>query len=458
MSPYRAFALIGVLLLPSAPRPAAAQSDTAAPPARPALAVAQALVLNLVVNRIDAWVLGEWWAKNAGAHSWSKNLRLGWEWDEDNFTTNMFAHPYHGGMYFNAGRANGLDFWESAPVAFVGSWTWEYFGEAKRPSLNDFFMTSFGGIALGEMFHRVGATIRDNQARGAARTWREIAALPFDPIAGLNRLARGQWRARFPNPPEHNPEAFVLRVHGGVRFAEGLEVDSIARIGAVVIDLLYGDQFARQYSRPFDVFGVRAVLSSAGVFNALRASGRLFSTELTDRTNPWRNVFSINQRFDYVANPAHSIGGQSVELGVSSRWELGHGFGLRAQGFGDVVLLGAIDAPGAGFGERNYDFGPGWGLRWEFAFERRGARYLTLHARTEWLDAVSGADATHRILFGGAEVTIPLGRGLGVAAHLTHFSRTSRYSDRPDVRADYPELRLLAVWTKVGFPIRSAAQ
>ena len=70
----------------------------------------------------------------------------------------MFAHPYHGGLYFNAGRSNGLTFWESAPLAFLGSWTWEYLGETHRPALNDFFMTSFGGIALGEVFHRVATT------------------------------------------------------------------------------------------------------------------------------------------------------------------------------------------------------------------------------------------------------------------------------------------------------------
>lgn len=416
------------------------------------LAIAEALALNLIVNRIDAWVLGEWWAQNAGIHSWQSNFKLGWEWDEDHFTTNMFAHPYHGGMYFNAARSNGLSFWEAAPIAFFGSWNWEYFGEAKRPSFNDFFMTSFGGIALGEMFHRVGTSIRDNQARGRSRTLRELAAMPFDPVGGLNRLACGQWRAQFPNPPEHNPGAYVLRVQAGLRFAENLTTsDSLTRIGAMVVDLLYGDQFRIKYSRPFDVFGVRMVLSSAGVFNAMRASGRLFAKDISDGTNPWRNLFVINQRFDYVANPAYSIGGQSIEFGVASRWQLTRGFGIRASGFIDAILLGGVDAPGAGFGERNYDFGPGGGARFDFALERRGVRYLTTYAQFEVLHSISGAEADHVISFGGTEITVPIARGLGVALHATHFSRSSRYSDRPRDRRDYPELRLLVVWTKAGF-------
>ena len=449
----RALALTCLLAFPAA---AQVDSTTAAaapaPPRRkPMLAAGQGLFLNVLVNRIDAWVLKEDWAINTGIHSWRSNFTLGWEWDEDNFTTNMWAHPYHGGMYFNAGRANGLNFWEAAPLAFLGSWSWEYFGEAKRPSLNDFFMTTFGGIALGEMFHRVGMSIRDNEASGRTRFLRELGAMPFDPIGGLNRLARGQWQERFANPPEHDPGAYVLRVQAGLRFAENLAVDSVARIGAVVVDLIYGDQFRHKYERPFDVFAVRTVLSSAGVFNALRATGRLFATDLTDATNPWRNIFVINQRFDYVANPAYSVGGQSIEFGIATRWELTRGFGIRASGFLDAVLLGAIDAPGAGFGERNYDFGPGGGLRGDIALERRGVRYITIYGQGEVLHSLSGASADHVIGFGGTEITIPIARGLGVAVHATHFSRTSRYSDRPSDRRDYPEVRLLVVWTTANF-------
>src|SRR6185503_5787788 len=186
--------IVGALLLIAAS--AAAQADTtralARPvgidssiPKRPLLAIGEALAINVLVNRFDAWALGADWAQKAGLRSWRTNLRLGWEWDEDSFQTNMFGHPYHGGLYFNTARSNGMSYWESAPVSFVGSWTWEYLGEKYRPSLNDFFMTSFGGIALGEMFHRIGLTIRDNTARGGKRVFKEFVAMPLDPVGGL---------------------------------------------------------------------------------------------------------------------------------------------------------------------------------------------------------------------------------------------------------------------------------
>src|SRR6266478_997005 len=92
-------------------------------------------------------------------------------------------------------------------------------------------MTSFRGITLGEVFHRISATIRDNRATGRGRTLREIAALPRDPIGSLNRLVRGQWRARGVNPPEHDPGSYVFRIGVGARFAKGLIADSGAQDG-----------------------------------------------------------------------------------------------------------------------------------------------------------------------------------------------------------------------------------
>jgi hypothetical protein len=368
----------------------------------------------------------------------------------------MFGHPYHGGLYFNAARSNGLSFWESAPVSFLGSWTWEYLGENYRPSLNDFFMTSFGGIALGEVFHRLGATIRDNTARGGARIRHELAAMPLDPVGGLNRLLRGEWSRQRPNSPEHDPGAFVLRVHAGARFARGFVADSAGRVPVIVADLVYGDPFLRPYRAPFDAFSVRAILSGGSGFNALRASGRLYSKDITSRSRRLRHQFAINQRYDYVSNPAQSIGGQSVEFGINSRWLPGRGqFGIRTSVFGDVIIMGAIDAPNTGLGERIYDFGPGAGGRVQVALERRGLRFLTLFLQGEYIHAVSGAGADHGVLFGGWELTIPIARGLGLAFHATNFNRVSHYFDpnaspRTD-RRYYPEVRILAVWTKFGF-------
>lgn len=426
------------------------QLDTTPHP-RPLLALGEAAGINVFVNRMDALVFKYEWARS-GTRAWSRNIRLGWEWDEDAFPTNMFAHPYHGGLYFNSGRSNGLDYFRSVPIAFFGSWTWENFGETYRPSLNDWFMTSFGGIALGEMFHRIGASIRDNRATGTSRTLREIAALPVDPIGGFNRLIRGQWKAIGPNPSEHDPGAYVLRIGGGLRFAQGLVNDSgLTKMGAVVVDLLYGDPFA-DYTSPFDNFGARLIVSSHGGFQMLRGSGRLYGTNLNRSTARIRHVLAVNQRYDYFKNPAQSVGGQSVEIGVNSRWRVGtRGYGLRTALFFDFAILGAIDAPTTGLGKRNYDFGPGGGSRTELAVERYGARFLRLFSQEEFIHTVSGASADHIVNVSGAELTIPIAKGFGIAGHAYTFHRDSRYSDAPRDRRSYSEQRLLLVWTRAGF-------
>ena len=43
---------------------------------------------------------------------------MGFEWDDNNFATNHFLHPYHGAVYFTGARANGYTFWAINPAPF----------------------------------------------------------------------------------------------------------------------------------------------------------------------------------------------------------------------------------------------------------------------------------------------------------------------------------------------------
>jgi hypothetical protein len=410
--------------------------------------VQEGLAANLFINRLDAWILREEWAR-ANFESWARNLRLGWEWDENAFTTNMFGHPFHGAQYFNAGRANCLTYWESVPLAFLGSFVWEYFGETYRPSFNDFFMTSFGGIALGEMTHRVGASIRDNQATGAGRIGRELLALAVDPMGGLNRLFRGEWVKVGPNPAEHDPGAYVFRVNAGVR-AAGLDSATVVDVSpTILLDMHWGDVFQRPFSEPFDVFRVRAQVSpGGGGLNLLRATGRLYQKPL-----PWigggrhRHELIMNQRYDYNNNPAYQFGQQSLELGIISRWQFPRGFGLRTLFAGDAAVLGAIDAPFAGVGERTYDFGPGVGVTVELVAERNGINYVTLYNRFEYLHTVSGASANHLVFFSGLEIAVPIAYGFGLGLYSSGDKRTSSYLDGSRLEQFFWEGRFLIGWT-----------
>ncbi|MCD7927124.1 MAG: DUF3943 domain-containing protein [Bacteroides sp.] len=128
-------------------------------------AAAETFGMNVGVWAFDRYVMNEDFA-NISIHTIRRNIKNGFVWDNDQFSTNLFAHPYHGNLYFNAARSNGLTFWESAPYAFAGSLMWEIAAEVEPPAINDLMATTIGGIALGEMTHRMSSLVLDDSKRG----------------------------------------------------------------------------------------------------------------------------------------------------------------------------------------------------------------------------------------------------------------------------------------------------
>jgi hypothetical protein len=55
-----------------------------------------------------------------GIQSWKDNLLNGFEWDDNQFSTNQFAHPYHGSMYFCSARGQRLRFLRVGAVRVRG--------------------------------------------------------------------------------------------------------------------------------------------------------------------------------------------------------------------------------------------------------------------------------------------------------------------------------------------------
>jgi hypothetical protein len=460
------FAVLSALAWLAAPTAGAAQDPTSAPRAdsvctgcprrRPVRAVLQGLATNIFINRMDSWVLNAHEAPPDGyfarvsPRSWAANIHKAWVWDTDAFPVNMFAHPYQGSLYFRAGRTNGLDFWESAPLTFIGSAEWEFFGETTYPSLNDFYNTGFGGIAVGETLHRLVALIRDNQARGLARVLREVAAFPLDPSGTVDRLLKGDLTRVYANPGEHAPPPLELQVQAGVRLVlDSGYTGARSAAGTVVAELSYGDAYATPYTRPFDVFLLRALISPGpSPVGEMRIAGRLYAHEMTDSAAGIRAIFTVRQKLEYTENPAYKFGGQSIEAGVVAGFPLGRRAQVRTEGYVEGIMMGAVDAQGTGIAgsPRTYDFGPGVGL--DLTATLRVGGFPVLSARYHWsmIHSVSGSPADHFTQLPSLELNLPVTGTFGIGAYGGWYSRRSSYAGLPGEVKTYPDLRAYVVW------------
>lgn len=419
-------------------------------------AIAEALLTNVLINRIDYHFhsneeeRGEGGTFDVSPETWADNLRDGWEWDANNFSTNQFAHPYHGSTYFNSGRSNGLTFWESAPLAAMGSFTWEYFGETARPSINDFVATTVGGIALGETFHRLATLVRDNSKHGWSRAWREIAALPMDPVGTFNRIIFGDFARQMPNPEERSPTALrgLLQV-GAVTLSDTLsnaasieEVQQFSRL-----DLMYGDDFATPFRNPYDVFRFTVQMGGGseryGNISVLQVLGRLWGRPLNAR-DTWR--FSLDQNYQYSQNPAYELGGQSVVGRFVHRSDIGGGWTLDASVGGVGILLGAIRAESVQVGEREYDFGPGLGFVAGAGFRRGDVTIGRFTYTNYFIGTLSGSNGRHVVQDIAADAFFPVWQGVGVGAAAHLFLRNSNYPNIDDTHQEALQLRAFGAY------------
>jgi hypothetical protein len=380
-------------------------------------------------------------------NSWWNNIKNGFEWDDNNFGTNQWGHPYHGALFFTAGRANGFTFWDSVPFAFAGSFAWEYFGETHNPSFNDWISTSVGGVALGEVLHRASTMVLDNEARGGERVWREIGGAVINPVRAFNRLWTGEARTQHQNPANRFPETLGINLEFGVR-TEGEDriwEDPVAR-GYLRTDLAYGDVFDSRRHDPFSsfLFSAQINFADATPIGQFDARGILAGRDLHE-TETSRHILAAYHHFDYIDNQAVKFGAQSVGSTIQSEFHAAHGEGrlrLRTRLDGNVVLLGATESDYATFTGRDYDYGPGFAVKLATGFQFNELPIFILSTSNTFLHSINGTDADHFISSSRVRVQVPVYQNYGLAVDYVLFLRNSQYADYDDVDKRSPEVRL----------------
>lgn len=347
---------------------------------RPWQALAEVTAVNVGVQLFDRYVTREEFAQTT-LRSIRRNFSDGMVWDNDLFNTNMFMHPYHGNLYFNAARTNGLTFWESAPYSLLGSAMWEFLGETEPPAINDIIATTCGGMALGEMTHRLSLTVLDDRDFGFRRFLREAAATIINPIQGIHRLISGDaWRISHKHYRYHDFNQIPIDVAFSVGWRYLADDGALFRglhAPYVNMALTYGTSVdGDKHTTPYDFFDLQATMAFGGgqpLFNTLSIVGRLWSTPILDKKN-MAGEFGIYQHFNYYDAKPIEDGSSLTPYRISEAAGFGPGFivslpqtggmsKLEQRIFVSGILLGGTKSDYFNVIERDYNMGMGFSLK-----------------------------------------------------------------------------------------------
>lgn len=345
---------------------------------KPLTALTEVIAINVVVHTFDRFILKEDFAQ-VSFKDIGNNFKKGFVWDNDDFSMNTFFHPYHGSLYFNSARANGLSFWQSVPYTFAGSFMWEFFGEKSYPAINDFINTSIAGAALGEMMHRISYLVLDDSKSGIERTGREILAGIISPMDLFNRLINGKTSHKSFREEEHRDslkDKFYINLSLFNRHMIDLDNNRDKSNYAFAFSAIYGDPFTYKEKRlPYDFFiadvnfniiGNQPLISEVSVIGLL--SGKQW--EKDSRTF----LAGIFQHFDYY-NSNSLKEGSPAPYEFAETASFGGGIYMKKQNdentppvfFGhlhaNLILLGESESDYYSVYERNYNFGSGYSVK-----------------------------------------------------------------------------------------------
>ena len=445
-------------------------------------AAAEATGINVGVQLFDRYALNSDFAQTT-LNSLKRNFTDGMVWDNDFFITNLFAHPYHGNLYFNAARSNGLSFWESAPYALGGSLMWEFLGETEPPAINDVIATTCGGIAIGEMTHRLSRTVLDDRDRGGSRFLREAAATIINPIQGLHRIFSGDaWRVRRDHYRYHDFSKIPVDMSFSVGWRYLADNGALFRgIHApyVNITLMYGTPVdGERHTTPYDFFDLEMNAAFGGgqpFVNTLNIVGRLWSTPILDKKD-MAGEFGIYQHFNYYDAKPIKDGSELTPYRISEAAGFGPGFILSLPQTGAMtkleqrifmsgILLGGTKSDYFNVIERDYNMGSGFSVKskTQIEFGKFGrfmlnAKYFRIYTWKGYEDKdlqafadgtkdlhylnVQGDRSNAMLLVVNPVMEIHLAKQWSVTLSGAYYSRRTFYKYHDMVKADTFETKL----------------
>jgi hypothetical protein len=314
--------------------------------------IVESVGLNLALGAFNAYGANSEFAKISFT-TIKHNHEMGWATDADGLSTNMWAHPFHGSIYFNTARSSGYNYWASWGVSMIGSWQWEFFMENEPPAWNDWIMTSMAGSMMGEIFYRMSNLIIDESLTGAARVWNEIGAGVFNPGRLFNRLIYGR-TARTTTEKLYEKRLFLGELGFGInKVAEGFDFSNSKLSGMLTIDFTYGALFDKRGGfKPFDFFRWNFA-SNFGGGQPLIGQFRIYSI-LTGNVSRFDNgsafLWGFFNNYDYFENNVYQLGSVSI----------GPGIGYRTPKKKNIQYIGIFNAAVSPMGGANSDYSEGY--------------------------------------------------------------------------------------------------
>ncbi len=449
-------------------------------PRRPWRAIGKTVGINMAVWGFNRYIVNEDFA-HINWHTIQNNFENGFGWDNDQFITNLFAHPYHGSLYFNAARANGMSFISSIPFALCGSLMWELFMENEPPSINDLYATTLGGIAFGEIGHRVSDLLIDNRTTGWERAGREVAAAVVNPMRFFNRLTAGEvGRTHRTSGRIFNrvPVNGVFDV--GFRFlADALHTRTGATALTLNVRFDYGDQFGSETFTPYDFFQFKAGLSiseTQPLLSQINLIGVLTGRQLVSKEKTVL-IGGLFQHFDYY-NSEKRVKKNSTTSNLMTPYRISqvaalggglifkhHGGTVKrplsfyAESYFNAVLMGASLTDHYNVNFRDYNLGSGYSgklylgatckKRWSWLLGFEGYRLFT------WIGAegndrsqydpsvfqVQGDESKAQLIVASSEFAYHPGPWF-ISLTGRRFIRKTQYKFYPNVAFDTSDVQL----------------
>ncbi len=439
-------------------------------PLRADVAALEVVASNLVVLGVNQFLPDADYAK-VNLSTMEANLRRAPVWDNDRFSTNFFGHPYHGSTYFNAARSNGFGFWGSTPFVLGGSLMWEYLMETERPSINDLYTTTFGGISLGEITYRLSDLLIDETTRGWERFAREFFVFCISPARGINRLLYGQSLRHSTKRGNALPSTPIrLTLYGGGRYLFEQGEFSKAEQGAQLgFNLIYGKPTEEPYGdyyKPYEWFTLDLVanaFSSQPIITQINAVGILYGVnkEYSSKTSSTLGVF---QHFDYYdshalssddnpTTPYHISEAAAIGLGslLVNRSIFKLPIQFRTTTYLDGILLGATASDYYKEDNRAYSIGSGASLKLYNGltfWDKVSLDILTEHYYIyTWQEGTQG-DAGHSHLSVIANVlTFHANPHWNIALTNHNYIRSTYYKHHPHISRTFSDLILTLGYT-----------